>query len=64
VKAFSGLKPYRDDEMRSHHIQTTILATEQETGLDFSALRLYDAKGPLESTRLTQWINDLGDIET
>jgi endonuclease G, mitochondrial len=39
AKVFSGLKPYTVDEMRSRHIQTTIAAIEEETGLDFSAVR-------------------------
>ncbi|WP_413991895.1 DNA/RNA non-specific endonuclease [Labrys okinawensis] len=62
AKAFSGLRPYTVDEMRSRHIQTTIPAIEQETGLDFSTLRPFDAQGTLESTRQTRWIVDVGDI--
>ena len=33
-----------------------------ETGLDFSAVRPFDAQGTLELTRQTRWINDLNDI--
>lgn len=62
AKVFSGLKPYTVDEMRKRRIQTTIKAIEEETGLDFSAVRPFDAQGTLESTRQTSWINDLNDV--
>jgi endonuclease G len=62
AKVFSGLKPYTVDEMRSRRIQTTVAAIEAETGLDFSAVRPFDAQGALESTRQTRWINDIGDV--
>lgn len=62
AKVFSGLKPYTLDEMRKRRIQTTIVAIENETGLDFSAVKDFDAHGSLEATRQTRWINDLGDI--
>jgi len=48
--------------MRKRRIQTTIKAIEEETGLDFLAVRPFDAQGTLESTRRTRWINDLNDI--
>jgi endonuclease G len=63
AKVFSGLKPYTVDEMRSRKIQTTISAIEDETGLDFSGLRRYDAHGSLESTLQTRWINSLDEIQ-
>jgi len=63
AKVFSGLKPYTVDEMRSRKIQTTISAIEDETGLDFSGLRRYDAHGSLESTLQTRWINSLEEIQ-
>jgi endonuclease G, mitochondrial len=63
AKVFSGLKPYTVDELRSRHIQTTIAAIEQETGLDFSALKPFDAHGSLEATRQTRWINSLADVQ-
>ena len=62
AKVFSGLKPYTLDEIRKRQIQTTIKAIEEETGLDFSVVRPFDAQGTLESTRQTRWINDLNDI--
>jgi endonuclease G, mitochondrial len=62
AKVFSGLKPYTVDEMRNRHIQTTIAAIETEAGLDFSAVRPFDAQGTLESTRQTRWINDINDV--
>jgi endonuclease G len=62
AKVFSGLRPYRLDDLRSRKIQTTIQTIEDETGLDFSAIRRFDAHGSLESTRQTRWINRLGDI--
>jgi endonuclease G len=62
AKVFSGLRPYRLDDMRSSKIQTTIKTIEDETGLDFSAIRAFDAHGSLESTRQTRWINRLSDV--
>ena len=62
AKVFSGLKPYTVDEMRTRHIQTTIATIETETGLDFSAVRPFDAQGTLESTRQTRWISDINDV--
>lgn len=63
AKVFSGLKPYTVDEMRSRRIQTTVAAIEEQTGLDFSMLRPFDAHGSLESTRQTRWINSLADVQ-
>ena len=62
AKVFSGLKAYTVDEMRRRHIQTTIESIEEETGLDFSALRRFDAQGSLEATRQVRWINDIRDV--
>ncbi|MGH7484558.1 MAG: DNA/RNA non-specific endonuclease, partial [bacterium] len=62
AKVFSGLRPYRLDDMRSRKIQTTIKTIEEETGLDFSSIRGFDAHGSLESTRRTRWINRLDDV--
>ncbi|MFG1215253.1 DNA/RNA non-specific endonuclease [Xanthobacter flavus] len=62
AKVFSGLKPYTVDEMRKRRIQTTIVAIEAETGLDFSTVRPFDAQGTLESTRQTRWISDINDV--
>jgi endonuclease G len=62
AKVFTGLKPYTIDEMRSRKIQTTIATVERETGLDFSAIRAFDAQGSLEATRKTRWFNRLDDV--
>jgi endonuclease G len=62
AKVFSGLRPYRLEDMRSRGIQTTIATVESETGLDFSAIRRFDAHGSLESTRRTRWINRVDDV--
>jgi endonuclease G len=62
AKVFAGLKPYRMEDLRSRGIQTTIATIEQETGLDFSAIREFDSQGSLEATRRTRWINRLDDI--
>jgi endonuclease G len=62
AKVFSGLRPYRLDDMRSRKIQTAIKTIENETGLDFTAIRRFDAHGSLESTRQTRWINGLSDV--
>ncbi len=63
AKVFSGLKPYTIDEMRTRQIQTTIAAVEKESGLDFSMLRQFDARGSLESTKRTRWIQRAADVE-
>ncbi|MBB4279627.1 DNA/RNA endonuclease G (NUC1) [Rhizobium mongolense] len=62
AKVFSGLKPYTVDQMCKRRIQTTIAAIEEETGLNFSAVRPFDAQGSLESTRQTRWISDINDV--
>lgn len=62
AKVFSGLNPYRPEDLRSRKIQTTVEIVERETKLDFSALRRFDAHGSLESTRRTRWINRLDDV--
>jgi endonuclease G len=62
AKVFSGLRPYRLEDLRSRQIQTTIATVEQETGLDFSPIRRFDAHGSLESTRRTRWVNRLDDV--
>jgi endonuclease G, mitochondrial len=62
AKVFSGLKAYTVDEMRRRHIQTTIAAIEEETGLDFSQIRRFDAQGSLEATRQVRWINNIRDV--
>ena len=63
AKVFSGLKPYTLDELRERKIQTTIAAIEDETELDFSAIRQFDAHGSLEATRRTRWITRLDDVQ-
>jgi endonuclease G len=63
AKVFSGLKPYTLDELRERKIQTTIAAIEDETDLDFSAIRQFDAHGSLEATRRTRWVTRLDDIQ-
>jgi endonuclease G len=62
AKVFSGLTPYRLDDLRSRKIQTSIETIETETGLDFGAIRRFDAHGSLESTRRTRWFNRLDDV--
>ncbi|UWU12438.1 DNA/RNA non-specific endonuclease [Sinorhizobium medicae] len=62
AKVFSGLKSYTVDQMRKRRIQTTIAAIEEESGLNFSAVRQFDAQGTLESTRQTRWISDINDV--
>lgn len=61
-KIFAGLKPYRIEDIRSRKIQTTIKTIEDETKLDFSAIREFDSQSALESTRQTRWINSFKDI--
>ena len=47
AKVFTGLNPYSVDELRQNGIQTTIAAVEAITGLDFGAIRAFDAQGSL-----------------
>jgi len=62
ARVFTGLRPYTVDELRQRQIQTTIEAVEAESGLDFSALRAFDAHGSLESTRQTRLIASAADV--
>lgn len=62
AKIYSGLKPYSIEEIRSRKLQTTIETVEKQTGLDFGALKRFDAANALESTRRTRWIARLDDI--
>ena len=62
ARVFSGLKPYTFQELRTRKIQTTIETVEQETGLDFSALREFDALDALESTRQTRFVRHNSEI--
>ena len=62
AKVFTRLTPYTVDEMRQRHIQTTIQAIADVSGLDFSAVLPFDAQGSLEATRQTRWISDINDV--
>jgi endonuclease G len=62
AKVFNNLSPYTIQELRSSKIQTTVKTIEDETGLDFGAIRRFDAQGSLESTRRTRLIAKPGDI--
>jgi endonuclease G len=56
------LTPYTLQELRANRIQTTVAAIEEETGLDFGAIRAFDAQGSLEATRRTRIISRLDEI--
>jgi endonuclease G, mitochondrial len=62
AKVFKNLSPYTIQELRSNKIQTTVKTIEDETGLDFGAIRRFDAQGSLESTRQTRPIGRPSDI--
>jgi endonuclease G len=62
AKIFKNLSPYTLQELRSNKIQTTIRVIEEESQLDFSAIRRFDAQGSLESTRQARMILQPGDI--
>lgn len=62
AKVFSGLRPYTVDEMRSAKIQVSVAEIEKETGLNFAAIRKFDAHGSLESTQPVRWITRPDDI--
>jgi endonuclease G len=62
AKVFSGLRPYTVDEMRSAKIQVSVSDIEKETGLNFAAIRKFDAHGSLESTQPVRWITRPDDI--
>jgi endonuclease G len=63
TKVFTNLTPYTVEQLRTRNIQTTIVAVEAATGLDFSVLRPFDAHGSLEATRRTRWIDGPEDIQ-
>jgi len=62
AKVFKRLTPYTIQELRTNKIQTTVKTIEEETGLDFSAIRRFDAQGSLESTRRSRVISDPAEI--
>lgn len=61
-RVFTGLQPYTLDELKNRRIQTTIQTVEQETGFDFSALRLFDSQNALESTRQTRILRSYDEM--
>ena len=67
AKVFTGLRPYTIEEMRSRKIQISLTALEDAIGeqspLNFSALRQWDALGSLESTRQTRWLDRVEDLQ-
>jgi endonuclease G len=62
AKVFSGLNPYSIEEIRHLRIQSTIASVEAMTGLDFSAIRPFDAQGSLEVTQRARWLTSVADI--
>lgn len=61
-RVFTSLSPYSIEEIRQRNLQVTVKTVEDETGLDFSALRPFDAQGALESTRHARFVTRPGDI--
>lgn len=67
AKVFTGLRPYTIEEMRSRKIQITLASLEEtiadQSPLDFSMLKAWDALGSLESTRQTRWLRSEQDVQ-
>jgi endonuclease G, mitochondrial len=61
-KAVSHLTVERRTQIQSRDLQTTIETVEEETGLNFSALRPFDSLSALESTRHTRFLFSARDI--
>ncbi len=61
-RVFTNLRQHSLARLQSDHLQVTIAAVEEETGLDFSALRPFDAINALESTRHTRFVFGEDDI--
>lgn len=62
TRVFTNLRQTTLAELQSNQLQTSIKAVEDETGLDFSALRPHDALNALESTRKTRLLRSPRDI--
>ena len=62
AKVFTNLRHNDLSELQSNHLQTTIKTVEDETNLDFSALRAIDTANALEATRRTQVLFSVRDI--
>ena len=67
AKVFTGLRPYTIEEMRSRKIQITLASLEEtireQSPLDFSKLKQWDALGSLESTRQARWLRSGEDVQ-
>jgi endonuclease G len=61
-RVFDGLQPYTPEELVDNSIQTTVEIIEQETGLDFGALKNFDSVAGLESTFHVRRLSGPGDI--
>lgn len=61
-RVFDGLQPYTPEELIENNIQTTIEIIEEETGLDFGALKNFDSVAGLESTFHVRPLRGLEDI--
>ena len=61
-RVFDGLQPYTPEELIENNIQTTIEIIEEETGLDFGALKNFDSVAGLESTFHVRPLRALEDI--
>ncbi len=59
---FSGLHPYKPQELIDNGIQLKIELLEEETGLSFGALKRFDSVAGLESTFHVHPLRSLSDI--
>lgn len=62
AKVFSALRPYTVEELKKQSIQVPISTIEEETGLNFGALKEVDSLDALESTRRVRFIRKPSDL--
>ncbi|MEP9387347.1 DNA/RNA non-specific endonuclease [Mesorhizobium sp. KR9-304] len=62
AQVFGGLRPYTLEELKEQNIQVPIATIEEETGLNFAALRDADTLGALEATKRVRFIRKASDI--
>ena len=62
AQIFSALRPYTLEELKDQNIQVPISTIEEETGLNFAALRDVDTLDALEATKRVRFIRKASDI--
>jgi len=62
ARVFSSLRPYSLEELKKQSIQVPISTIEDETGLNFAALKDVDTLDALEATKRVRFITNASDI--